>query len=169
MSGYIKSAAPASLVTKLMELENKADECCAGSELMKLPWNYAGWLALAECISQIENAVARSDYGGPSHTAALINTGRIAAILMKWIAERADRRTAPQSKFSLNQRVCGFAKSAFHHAEQYSHFTAVFPGWHCGLYQADVDSSGKVLFRVGASIIDGRVSAYQKGIKPKIH
>ncbi|MFZ0860582.1 MAG: hypothetical protein WAN18_07850, partial [Candidatus Sulfotelmatobacter sp.] len=163
---FLKNEAAQTLIAEIDRLERQSDTCRDGLDLLRKPWNLAGWVSLAECMRRIESELPKNVYGGIDHRIVVMNVSRAAAQLCRWCLETADSRPVPRSRFRWSVAAGRDANRAFEVAYQYEHFCSTFPAWHHFVYAADVVGDNRIRFSSQANLGERRVSAHQKGILP---
>ncbi len=166
MVAKTKAESPQHVVETIERLERQSDACCTGLGLLGHAWNYAAWLSLTECVRRIETNLTPNEYGGSKHKILVMNLARVAGQLWRFAHDHGRPRQCAPSAFRWFPRVARESALAFDVAWPYSQFCLHFPGWHRGLYAAEIEDANTIRFHIGSSQLARRVSAYGKGIRP---
>ncbi len=167
MTPKTKSESPQHLVEAIDRLERQSDSCNGGLQLLRRYWNYAAWLSLTECVRQIDSSLAPAEYGSGRHKILVMNLARAACQMWRFARQHSKRAQCPPSEFRWYPKVAEECGRAFQVAAAYSMFCIDFPAWHRGLHAAEIVDATTIRFHSGSSELARRVSAYQKGIRPR--
>ena len=167
MAALLKSDSSAELIRQLTALEDLADNCFRGLQLIRIPRNLASWAALTRLVQLIESTIEK--FGTPytrEFVATIVNAGRSGSFLLEWIRKYGSASLAPQSRFRWSAALETSSAQAFDLAHNYEVFTGCFPAWHRDRAAAEIVAPRTVRFTWLGGIFGRRVSAYQKGFRP---
>jgi hypothetical protein len=162
----IKAESSQDIVEAIDRLERQSDTCYAGLSLLERHWNYAAWLSLTECVRRIERSLTPSEYGSSKHKILVMNLARVAGQLWKFAHDHGRPKQCAPSVFRWFPHAAQESALAFDVAWPYAQFCLHFPGWHKGLYAAQMEEAATIRFHICSSQLAKRVSAYGKGIRP---
>jgi len=162
-----KSRSPRDVVQAIQALEDRADFCFDGLELLdRNAWNVGMWAGLVQAAAHVEGAIPHHAYGGKTHQIVLTNLSRIMPIMCDWCRRHGEQRTAPVSRFQWTRARAIATSTAFEAAAHYMPFCATFPAWHRDLVAAEMFEPAGVTFIALDNLEERRVSAYRKGMGP---
>ncbi len=163
----VKSRSPRDVVESIHSLEDRADLCYEGLELLaRNSWNLGIWACLVQAAVYVESTIPRQAYGGKSHLIVLTNLSRIIPIMCDWCRRHGEQETAPASQFQWTRAREIATGAAFNAAAHYMPFCATFPAWHRDLIAAETFEPAGVTFVSLDNIEERRVSAYRKSMGP---
>lgn len=161
----VKSRSPRDVVESIQSLEDRADLCYEGLELLERnSWNVGIWASLAQAAAQVESAIPHHAYGGKSHIIVLTNLSLIIPIMCDWCRKHGEQETAVASRFQWTRAREIATGAAFNAAAHYMAFCATFPAWHRDLIAAETFEPAGVTFVSLDNIEERRVSAYRKSM-----
>jgi len=95
---HLKKDAPADVIATLDSIEATANDCFRSLKILKYPSNLALWAILVGSIRVVEGA--QKGPGGSNtatFAAALINTGRLLPVALKWVNDHGWEGVEPLS------------------------------------------------------------------------
>jgi hypothetical protein len=163
----IKSAAPLEVVEAIQKIEDRADKCYEPLALLDLHLSVAIWALMVRGIGMIEAEIGQRGDNSHELIATLINISRFTPIAMNWSAAHGNDSAPPAPrKWTVDLAIR--AAQALDVATRYAHFVTCFPMWHKDRYLADLVSPELVRFTAPGETRNRQVSAYLKGLRPKI-
>lgn len=158
--------APLELRNAVQAVEGRADGCYKLLRLLKQPANEAKWALLTAMALQLE--MCQQKYGANSapHNITMVKLDRCTCGF-KFISERGKPASQLVKSYTWHGLLVQDANHALHVTEQYTHFLNVFPMWHKGHEQVDLQPDGRVRFYIPRdSPRQRQVIAFQQNYRP---
>jgi hypothetical protein len=162
----LKRDAPAELIESIRQIEARADECFHSLKILGLPANLALWSLLVGSIRLVECEIDRRGDNTAHLDATLINASSLVSTAMKWVMKHGNHSSAIGRR-NWTRDLAAKVEEAIALAHDYDGFLNALPLWHKNRYGVELLSPTHARFTVIGSDIDRRVSAYQKGFRPK--
>ena len=147
-------------------MEVRADQCFHSLKLLELPSNVALWSLLVGGIQLVEREIDTRGENTPHLDATLINASSLVSTAMKWVA-KSGRHSSAIGRLNWTVNLAAMVNEAVAVAHNYGMFLTALPMWHKNRYGVELLSPTHARFTVVGSDMDRRVSAYQKGFRPK--
>jgi len=164
---FLLSNASDELKASVQAIEDRADECYKLLRLLKRPANEARWALLTAMALQLETIQERSGANSPRHKIRIVNLDRCTCGF-KFIAEHGKPQSRLAGKFTWHGSLVEDANHALHVTDLYTHFLNVFPMWHKGHEEVDLQPDGRVRFYIPRdSPRQRQVIAFQQGYRPR--
>ena len=162
----LKKDASADVIESMCEIEARADQCFHSLKILGLPSNVALWSLLLGGIQLVEREIDIRGENTPHLDATLINASSLVSTAMKWVVKNG-RHLSPIGRLNWTVGLAAMVNEAVGVAHHYGAFLNAFPMWHKNRYGVELLSPSHLRFTVVGSAMDRRVSAYQKGFRPK--
>jgi len=153
-------------VESILEIEARADQCFHSLGILGLPANVALWSLLVGGINLVEQEINIRGDNTPQLDATLINVSSIVSTAMKWVMKDGTH-TSTIVHHDWTRDLAARVSEALALAHNYGGFLNALPMWHKDRYGVELLSPTHARFTVISSDMDRRVSAYQKGFRPK--
>jgi len=164
---FLLSNASDELKASVQAIEDRADECYKLLRLLKRPANEARWALLTAMALQLETIQERSGANSPRHKIRMVTLDRCTCGF-KFIAEHGKPPSRLAGKFTWHGSLVEDANHALHVTDLYTHFLNVFPMWHKGHEEVDLQPDGRVRFYIPRdSPRQRQVIAFQQGYRPR--
>ncbi len=162
----LKKDASAEVIESIREIEARADQCFHSLKILGLPSNEALWSLLVGGILLVEREIYTRGENTPHLDATLINTSSLVSTAMKWVV-KSGRHSLLIGRLDWTSDLAAMVNEAVEVAHNYGRFLNALPMWHKNRYGVELLSATHARFTVVGSEMDRRVSAYQKGFRPK--
>ena len=164
---FLLSNASDKLKASVQAIEDRADECYLLLRLLKRPANEARWALLTSMALQLETIQEQSGANSPRHKIRMVTLDRCTCGF-KFIAEHGTPPSRLAGKFTWHGSLVEDANYALHVTDVYTHFLNVFPMWHKGHEEVDLQPDGRVRFYIpGDSPRQRQIIAFQQGYRPR--
>src|SRR5580704_17766866 len=167
MAPCLKRNASAELIESIRQIEARADQCFRSVKILGLPANMALWSLLVGGIHLVERECDMRGDNTAHLDATLINTSSLVSTAMKWVTRYGNQSSLVERR-SWTLDLAAKVNEAIELAHNYGGFLNALPMWHKNRYGVELLSPIHARFTVIGSDTDRRVSAYQKGFRPKI-
>jgi hypothetical protein len=166
MPPRLKKDAPVEVIESIREIEVCADQCFHSLKILGLPPNVALWSLLVGGIHLVEREIDTRGENTPHLDATLINASSLVSTAMKWVV-KSEGLSLSIRRLNWTSDLSRIVDEAVAVAHSYGAFLNALPMWHKNRYGVEFFSDTHARFTVIASDMDRRVSAYQKGFRPK--
>jgi hypothetical protein len=140
---FLITNAPLEVKNAVQAVEDRADECYELLRLLRRPANEARWALLTAMALQLETW--QQTYGAKSMPLKIrmVNLDRCTCGF-RFISEHGRRESRIVNKYTWHGSLALEANHALQVTEQYMHFLSVFPLWHKGAEQVDMQPDGRM-------------------------
>jgi hypothetical protein len=163
---YLKRDASPQLIESIRQLEVRADQCFHSLKILGLSTNLALWSLLVGGVHLVEREIDMRGDNTAHLDATLINASSLVSTAMKWVMKHGIRSSAIERR-NWTLDLAAKIGEAIALAHNYDGFLNALPMWHKNRYGVELISPIHARFTVISSDMDRRVSAYQKGFRPK--
>ena len=159
--------APQGLKDAVQAVEDLADECYKLLRLLNRPANEARWALLTAMALQLEMCQQKYGANSPRHDITMVTFDRCTCGF-RFISEHGKPASRLVKSYTWHGSLSVDANHALHVTEQYTHFLNVFPMWHKGHEQVDLQPDGRVRFYMPRdSPRQRQVVAFQQRYRPQ--
>ena len=162
---FLLDDASLELKNAVQVVEDRSDECYKLLRLLNRPANEARWALLTAMALELELCQQKYGANSPRHKIMMVTLERCTCGF-KFISEHGRPASRLAEKYTWHGLLIQDAINALHVTEQYTHFLNVFPMWHKGHEQVDVQPDGRVRFYMPRdSPRQRQVIAFQQGYR----
>jgi hypothetical protein len=110
---------------------------------------------------------SRESQGYKDYDVVLINLSIMGTLVLRWLKDKGNGVPSTPHNYELNAPLANAVDGALSVAHNYSTFLNTFPMWHQNRLFAELVGDSRIRFTVPGGIPAKRVSAYQKGFRPR--